>query len=83
MLARANGLDVPRLGLAVSRKAAKRAVDRSRLKRVARETFRCRTDTPPADFVVIARPGASAEINAVLRTSLERHFGRLAARITA
>lgn len=70
-----------RLGLAVSRKAAKRAVDRSRLKRMARESFRHRSDAPGADFVVIARPGAALAANTALRASLDRHFDRLASRI--
>lgn len=68
-----------RLGLAVSKRAAKRAVDRSRLKRLAREAFRARTDCAPRDFVVIARPAAAAATNAELRASLDRHFDRLGA----
>ncbi len=40
VLARENGLDYPRLGLAISKKCAKRAVDRNRIKRQFRESFR-------------------------------------------
>ena len=38
---RANGLDVPRLGLIVPKRVLPRAVDRNRAKRMLREWFRC------------------------------------------
>ncbi|MBS1225128.1 MAG: ribonuclease protein component, partial [Proteobacteria bacterium] len=41
VLARANDLTYARLGLAISRKVAKSAVARNRLKRIVRESFRC------------------------------------------
>lgn len=66
-----------RLGLAVSKRAAKRTVDRSRLKRLARECFRHRRDEGGRDFVVIARPPAAGASNAELTASLSRHFARL------
>lgn len=40
LLARPNGLDHPRLGLVVAKRQVRRSVDRNRLKRVLRETFR-------------------------------------------
>ena len=40
VIARANELDFPRLGLAISRRSAARAVDRNRIKRLVRERFR-------------------------------------------
>jgi len=40
MLGHRNGSDQSRLGLAIAKKRAKRAVDRNRIKRVARESFR-------------------------------------------
>jgi ribonuclease P protein component len=83
VLARANELDRPRLGLAISRRAAPRAVDRNKLKRLARESFRHRADLPAADFVVLARPGAARAVKAALRESLDRHFTRLADRAGA
>lgn len=51
-----NALGHARLGLVVSKKAAKRANKRNYMKRVIREWFRChKQDLPPCDFVVRVR----------------------------
>ncbi len=73
-----NGGRVPRMGLAVSKKAAKLAVARNRLKRIARETFRQLDDLPAWDFVVMARGKATLRPNEKLRQSLRHHFLTLA-----
>jgi ribonuclease P protein component len=70
---------IARLGLTISRRSAKRSVDRSRLKRLAREAFRS-TKLPAWDFVVMSKPGAAAADKRALRQSLDAHFERLAAR---
>lgn len=80
VLSRANNLSTARLGLAVSRRVAKHAVERNRLKRLARETFRCEADLPPLDFVILANKAAPSADNPVLRESLERHLRHLAKR---
>ena len=77
ILARRNELGRARLGLAISKRVAKRAVDRNRLKRIAREAFRTSTQID-CDFVVMARPAAVGADNAELRRSLERLFERMA-----
>ncbi len=77
VLGRANERSIARLGLTISRRMAKRAVDRNRLKRLARETFRMQPQLPPWDFVVLARAGADRAERSVLRESLQRHFERL------
>jgi ribonuclease P protein component len=77
VLARPTGRSAARLGLTVSRRVAKRAVDRNKLKRVARESFRQRTSLPPWDFVVLARAGAGSAERGALRASLDRHFEQL------
>ncbi|HRE53258.1 MAG TPA: ribonuclease P protein component [Candidatus Competibacter sp.] len=79
VLTRPNDLAHPRLGLAISRKVAKSAVARNRLKRIARESFRRRQgQLDGLDCVVMARSGASEQDNAVLFASLERHWRRFA-----
>lgn len=81
VLARASGLSGARLGLAISRKAARRAVDRNRIKRQARESFRRRRlELDGIDFVVMAKGGAVSVSNLELRKSLERHWRRLTSR---
>jgi len=62
------------MGLAISKKTAKLAVARNRLKRLARETFRQLDDLPAWDFVVMARAQAVASSNAKLTRSLRQHF---------
>jgi ribonuclease P protein component len=79
VLAKLNDQSTARLGLAISRRAAPRAVDRSRLRRQARETFR-QLELASLDFVVMARSDATRAPKDALRASLERHFERLSRR---
>jgi len=80
VVARDNGGNGPRLGLAISKRAARRAVERNRLKRVASEVFRLQQELPSSDFIVLAGVGAREASRAELRLSLEKHFQRLAQR---
>lgn len=55
----ANKLGYPRLGMNIPKKNIRSAVDRNRLRRLARETFRIRQDKLDSrDIVVIAYKGA-------------------------
>jgi len=68
----------PRLGLAISKKNAKRAVDRNRIKRLIRESFRQnREKLPGIDLVVMAKPVTKSAENQQIFQSLEQHWKRL------
>lgn len=78
ILAAPNGLGYPRLGLAISKKHARRAVDRNRIKRMVRESFRLNQDIlPAADFVVMAKPPTKTATGQQLLESLQHHWHRL------
>jgi ribonuclease P protein component len=67
-----NTLGHPRLGLSIGAKAAGDSVERNRVKRQVRESFRKEAGTLPAlDLVVGARNGVRTAHNARLRESLE------------
>ncbi len=69
-----------RLGLAISKKTAHRAVDRNRIKRIVRESFRlARTEWTEnrIDIVVLARRAAVQTNNRVLVQSLQKHWQKL------
>ncbi|SDO33852.1 ribonuclease P protein component [Vreelandella arcis] len=77
-LARWNTLGHPRLGLVVSKKNVKLAVDRNRFKRLVRESVRLRQDQLPAvDIVVLARRGVQEVDNDVLFRQLHGMWKRL------
>lgn len=77
---RPNTQDQARLGLAISARAVPDAVDRNRIKRQARDTFRRhRAGLPPLDVVILARPGAGAAARPELRAAFERIWQRMGA----
>ncbi|HRF44232.1 MAG TPA: ribonuclease P protein component [Candidatus Competibacteraceae bacterium] len=79
VLARPNDLKHPRLGMAISRKVARSAVARNRIKRIVRESFRHhQPQFGGMDWVVMGRSGVAQQENTVLFASLQRHWQRLA-----
>lgn len=60
-----------RLGVAVSKRVAKSAVVRNRVRRQVKEAFRrCRGDLPAGDYVFVAKPEAARADNGALRADL-------------
>jgi ribonuclease P protein component len=69
--ARPNG-EGPRLGLAVASKLAGGSVERNRIRRVVRESFRLHQhELPAVDIVVSARARARGAPNSELRGAIE------------
>jgi len=67
-----------RLGLIISKKVAKQAVRRNRLKRIIRESFRQHGDVLAGlDVVVIGKPAANFKDNQLLFTTINRHWKEL------
>lgn len=80
VLARPSKAGRCRLGLAIARKNVRRAVDRNRIKRLVRESFRLRvSELPPLDIVVMARRDAVGASNAELFAALDALWRRIAA----
>ena len=78
ILAVPNELSHARLGLAISKKNAKRAVDRNRIKRLIRESFRLKlSELPAIDLVVMAKPVTKNAENQQILQSLQQHWNRL------
>ncbi len=78
LLAIPNKLQHPRLGLAISRKVARTAVARNRIKRVTRESFRhWQTRLNSLDIIVLGRAGVAAQPGKALDTALEKLWIKL------
>ena len=78
MIKLANELGHPRLGLVVSKKNARRALDRNRIKRLVRESFRHISAALPAvDVLVLPRKHTKDAGNEEIFASLERQWRRL------
>jgi ribonuclease P protein component len=72
VLARKNDVRCPRLGLAISKRNAKHAVTRNRIKRVVRESFRQAKIVDNIDYVVMVTATGARADNPVLFQSLEK-----------
>ncbi|MGS2723513.1 ribonuclease P protein component [Porticoccus sp. GXU_MW_L64] len=78
LLATPNTLDHPRLGLVVAKKNVRHAVDRNKVKRIARECFRHKQQTLGSlDIIVLARRGIGELDNNQLHKLFDGSFRRL------
>ncbi|HCP56464.1 MAG: ribonuclease P protein component [Pseudomonadaceae bacterium] len=79
LLARDNDLDHPRLGLVIGKKSVKLSVERNRLKRQIRESFRLNQENLVGwDIVVVARKGFGDLDNAEVAHQFSKLWKRLA-----
>ncbi len=78
LLARTNDQPGHRLGLVIAKKNVRLAVQRNRIKRIAREVFRTLPDSEPhLDTVLLARRGLDELDNAQLSTILRQQWLKL------
>lgn len=83
LLAKPNDRPGHRLGLVVAKKNVRLAVQRNRVKRLAREMFRHADNTPPfMDVVLLARRGIDQLDNAELSSILRGQWRKLAKRVS-
>jgi len=74
-IARRNGLEYPRLGLAIPRKWIKRAVNRNRLKRLIRESFRRHQELLGGLDIVVTVTGNQDKLdNKAINASINNHW---------
>lgn len=73
ILVRTNTLPAARLGLIIAKKNARRAVDRNRIKRIVRETFRHQQHSlGSCDYAVMTRKGIDRADNDSLREEIDQ-----------
>lgn len=84
ILTRPNDCGRPRLGLAIAKKHAKFSVERSRLKRQIRESFRLHQHVIGGmDIVVLSRPGIAKADLRELRAFIDTAWEKIAKRCDA
>jgi ribonuclease P protein component len=77
ILATPNPFGHARIGLVFSKKHLKLAVQRNRVKRQVRETFRRQRELPAVDIVILGRQGLADLDNASLQAILNELWRRL------
>lgn len=83
LLAKRNDRPGHRLGLIVAKKNVRLAVQRNRIKRLAREMFRQQPEQPPyMDVVLMARRGIDQLDNAQVSSILREQWRKLARRVS-
>ncbi|HFD33338.1 MAG TPA: ribonuclease P protein component [Gammaproteobacteria bacterium] len=83
LLVRLNDQSHPRLGLAIAKKSVKRAVDRNRIKRLLRESFRHKQhQLPPIDIIAMCRPVVVQLNNEQILRQLEKQWCYMQKKLT-
>jgi ribonuclease P protein component len=78
ILARNFEMDHPRLGIIVAKKNVRLAVERNRLKRQLRETFRKQRQTLPSlDIILLAKKGANTSNSSLIAKELDYLWQKL------
>ncbi len=78
ILAVASNVSRPRLGLVIAKKNIAKAVERNRVKRIFRESFRHNQSLLPAlDIVILARSGLGSLDNTQVHKNIERLWQEL------
>ncbi len=77
ILAAPNNLGHARVGLIFSKKNLRLAVQRNRIKRQVRETFRKQQDLPALDIIVLGRQGLAQLENTAVHSALEDIWRRV------
>lgn len=78
ILARFNDINNPRLGITVAKKKVKLAVQRNRIKRCIRESFRLHAhQLPNVDIIVVAKQGVGQQDNGLIHDQLCKLWKRL------
>ncbi|MFT6915284.1 MAG: ribonuclease P protein component [Motiliproteus sp.] len=78
ILATPSQLSHPRVGLVIAKKNVRLAVQRNRVKRIIRESFRLQnSELPNLDIVVLARRGLGDLDNPALQRLIEHSWQRL------
>lgn len=77
ILARPNDLGHPRIGFVISKKNVRRAVQRNRVRRIIRDSFRLHQHQLPAlDMIILARKGLDSLENPDLHALIKRCWTR-------
>jgi len=78
ILCNRNGLDIARLGTAISKKNVRLATGRSKLKRLIRESFRRQKDfLKGLDLVVITKKNINIKNNSIIAASLLKQWQKI------
>ncbi len=78
ILARRSQSDHSRIGFVISKKNVRRAVNRNRVRRIIRESFRLNQhNLPPYDLVVLARKGIGEVETEAIQRLISKSWNRL------